>query len=44
VAHVVLGRSLQPWWKQVLRGSVVMRLLREANDLDLHIVSFEDER
>jgi two-component system sensor histidine kinase KdpD len=44
VAHIVLGRSLQPWWKQILRGGVVTRLLREANDLDLHIVSFEEER
>jgi two-component system sensor histidine kinase KdpD len=44
VERIILGRSLQPWWKQVLFGSVVMQLLREATDLDLHIVSFEDER
>jgi two-component system sensor histidine kinase KdpD len=44
VANVVLGRSLRPWWKQVLRGSVLTRLLREADDLDLHIISFEEER
>jgi two-component system sensor histidine kinase KdpD len=43
VAHIIVGRSLQPWWKQVLRGSVVMRLLREADDLDLHVVSFLDQ-
>jgi two-component system, OmpR family, sensor histidine kinase KdpD len=44
VAHIVVGRSLQPWWKQVLFGSVVVALLREAKDADLHVVSFEDER
>jgi len=44
VAHIVVGRSLQPWWKQVLFGSVLVRLLREAGDADLHVVAFEDER
>jgi two-component system sensor histidine kinase KdpD len=43
VSRLILGRSLQPWWKQVLFGSVLTRLLREATDLDLHIVAFEDE-
>jgi two-component system sensor histidine kinase KdpD len=38
VAHIVLGRSLAPWWKQVLHGSVVVRLLREAEEFDLHVV------
>ena len=42
VAHIVVGRSLEPWWKQVLRGSVVVRLLKEADDFDLHVVSFVD--
>jgi len=44
VGHIVVGRSLQRWWKQVLRGSVLVRLLREADDMDIHVVSFEDER
>jgi two-component system sensor histidine kinase KdpD len=42
VAHIIVGRSLQPWWSQVLRGSVVVRLLREATDFDLHVISFND--
>ena len=42
VAHIIVGRSLQPWWSQVLRGSVVVRLLREATDFDLHVISFDD--
>ena len=42
VAHIIVGRSLDPWWKQVLRGSVVTRLLREGGEFDLHVVSFLD--
>jgi two-component system, OmpR family, sensor histidine kinase KdpD len=43
VAHIVVGRSLQPWWKQVLFGSVPLTLLREARDADVHVVAFEEE-
>jgi two-component system, OmpR family, sensor histidine kinase KdpD len=43
VAHVIVGRSMQPWWKQVLRGSVLTQLLREGNDFDLHVVAATDE-
>jgi len=41
VANIVVGRSHQPWWKQVLAGSVVMRLLREGAEFDLHVVALE---
>ena len=45
VGHLMIGRTHQPWWKQVLRRAVPMRLLAEADDLDVHIVSVgEDER
>jgi two-component system, OmpR family, sensor histidine kinase KdpD len=43
VAHIIVGRSLEPWWKQILRGSVVTRLLREGDEFDLHVVSFLDQ-
>ena len=42
VAFIIVGRSLEPWWKQVLRGSVVTRLLREGDEFDLQVVSFVD--
>jgi two-component system sensor histidine kinase KdpD len=46
VGHIVIGRSHRPWWRQVLARSVPLRLLREASDLDVHIVSVggEDDR
>jgi two-component system sensor histidine kinase KdpD len=43
VGHLVIGRSHQPWWRQVLARSVPLRLLQQADDLDLHIVSLAKE-
>jgi two-component system, OmpR family, sensor histidine kinase KdpD len=43
IAHVIVGRSMQPWWRQVLFGSVLTRLLREGTDFDLHVVAATDE-
>jgi two-component system sensor histidine kinase KdpD len=42
VGHILIGRSHQPWWRQLLGRSVPFRLLREATGFDLQIVSFED--
>jgi len=43
VAHIIVGRSRQPWWRQVLGRSVTLRLAREAEGFDVHIVSLEGE-
>ncbi len=43
VGHIIIGRSHQPWWRQLLGRSVPLRLVREATDFDLHIVSLGDE-
>ena len=44
VGQIIIGRSHQPWWRQVLGRSVPLRLVKEATGLDLHIVSIaEDE-
>jgi two-component system sensor histidine kinase KdpD len=42
VGHIVIGRSHQPWWKQVLGRSVPLRLVREAEGFDVHIVSLAE--
>lgn len=44
VGHILIGRSRQPWWKQLLGRSPVHRLINEAEGFDVHIVSFEEER
>src|SRR3954467_1897622 len=41
VVNIIVGRSQQPWWKQILQGSVVMRLLREGPEFDLHVIGLE---
>jgi two-component system sensor histidine kinase KdpD len=41
VVNIIVGRSQQQWWKQVLSGSVVMRLLRKGPEFDLHVVGLE---
>jgi two-component system sensor histidine kinase KdpD len=43
VSHIIVGRSDQPWWKQVLGFSPMFRLIREAAGFDVHIVSFDQE-
>jgi two-component system, OmpR family, sensor histidine kinase KdpD len=43
VGHIIIGRSHQPWWRQLLGRSVPLRLVREASGFDLHIVSVGGE-
>jgi two-component system sensor histidine kinase KdpD len=43
VGHIVIGRSQQPWWRQVLGRSVVLRLLHEAAELDVHVVALGED-
>jgi len=43
VGHLVVGRSHRPTWKQILGRAVPMRLIREAQGLDVHVVAHEAE-
>ncbi|HEY5281833.1 MAG TPA: universal stress protein [Polyangia bacterium] len=43
VGHIIVGRSQQAWWKQLIGRSIPLRLVREASQFDIHIVSLEDE-
>ena len=43
VGQILLGRSQQPWWRQLLGRSVPIRLVREATDFDLYIMALDDE-
>ncbi len=44
VGDIIIGRSQQPWWTQVVGRSVPLRLVREAAGFDVHIVSLADEK
>jgi two-component system sensor histidine kinase KdpD len=43
VGHIIVGRSQEPWWKQLLRQSIPLRLVREGGPFDIHIASLEEE-
>ena len=43
VGHIIVGRSHQPWWRQLLGRSVPIRLVKDGGGFDIHIVSLEDE-
>jgi two-component system sensor histidine kinase KdpD len=43
VGHIIIGRSLQPWWRKLLGRSVAHRLMEEAAGFDVHIISFDEE-
>jgi two-component system sensor histidine kinase KdpD len=43
VSDLIIGRSELPWWRSVLRRSVLQALVEDATGMDLHIISFEDE-
>jgi two-component system, OmpR family, sensor histidine kinase KdpD len=44
VSDLMVGRSRQPWWRRVTGRALPQRLVDEASDLDLHIVTLEEER
>ena len=43
VGHIVIGRSHQPWWRNLLGRSVTNRIIDEAPGFDVHVISFEEE-
>jgi two-component system sensor histidine kinase KdpD len=43
VSDVIIGRTDLPWWRRLLRSSVLEQIVRDGDGLDLHIVSFFEE-
>jgi two-component system sensor histidine kinase KdpD len=43
VGHIIIGRSHQPWWRQIFGRSVPLRMVSEASGFDVHIVAFNEE-
>jgi two-component system sensor histidine kinase KdpD len=44
VGDIVIGRSRKAWWQELLARSIPMRIVREAEGFDVHIVSVDDGR
>jgi len=42
VAHVLIGRTHSSFWRHLVRGDFVQRMVREADDFDLHICGLPD--
>jgi two-component system sensor histidine kinase KdpD len=38
VTQVVVGESARSWWREVMRGTFVTRLIRDAENLDIHVI------
>ena len=43
VSDLVIGRSIQPWWRRLLGRSIMDRVINEAEGLDVHVVSLEEK-
>ena len=43
ITQIVLGQPARSWWEELLRGSIVNRLLRLNADINIHIVPRSDE-
>lgn len=43
VTQIVLGQPARSWWEEILRGSIVNRLLRLSTALDIHLVPREND-
>src|SRR5262249_48795749 len=42
VGQIIIGRSKQPWWRQIIGRSIPIRLVKEAIEFDLYIMALED--
>jgi two-component system sensor histidine kinase KdpD len=38
VTQLVLGQPTRSWWEEILRGSMINRLLRLSKEIDIHLV------
>jgi len=38
VTQIVLGQPSRSWWEELLRGSIINRLLRLRTEIDIHLV------
>jgi two-component system, OmpR family, sensor histidine kinase KdpD len=41
VTKIIAGKTAQPWWKQLIRRTVVEELLADSGDIDIYIITGE---
>ena len=44
VTKIVVGKPLQPRWKELLQGSLVYELTRRSGEIDVYVISGDAER
>jgi two-component system sensor histidine kinase KdpD len=44
VTLIVAGQSRRNWWQHVTQGSVIDKLVNNTSDIDVLVVSFDDQR
>lgn len=42
VSHIVIGSSSAPRWREFLSGSVAQTLIREADDISIHVIPSQE--
>lgn len=43
VTEIVIGKSLRPWWFELMRGSIVRDLIRQSGAIDVHVITATDD-
>lgn len=43
VTQIVLGQPARSYWEELIRGSIINRLLRLSTDIDIHLVPRSDD-
>ena len=43
ITEIVVGRSMRSWWIELVRGSIVPRLVRNTFGIDVYVVTAEDD-
>ena len=43
VSKIAIGKEIQPLWREILFGSPVTRLIRRSGDIELYVVSGDEE-
>jgi two-component system, OmpR family, sensor histidine kinase KdpD len=39
---LVVGTSTSPWWRRLVNGSILGRIVRASGDIDVHVVSLDE--